>query len=158
MSIRSQTGWPAFGGAPADMIEIDQLVSAYAHSIDSNRFDDNGALFTDDAVFEILWQDAAGTLHPANRGKGVKLVGTAARVGFQRKVAGNPPALPRKKNGEGHQLINRIIDVQGDAGTVRCYRVGGAMQYEVDVTRTAKGWKFRHMRIIFDQDRDFPVG
>ena len=56
MSIRSQTGWPAFGGEPADMIEIDQLISAYAHTVDANRYEDNARLFTDDGVMELLFE------------------------------------------------------------------------------------------------------
>ncbi len=156
MSIRSQTGWPAFGGAPADMIEIDQLVSAYAHTVDANRYEDNAKLFTDDGVMELLWQDAEGKLHPMNGGKGVKLTGNAARIKFQGMMAGNPPALPRKKNVAGHELINRIIDVQDDTAMVRCYRVGGAMQYEIQLARTPQGWRFSYVQIIFDKDREFP--
>ena len=156
MSIRSQGVWPAFGGEPADMIEIDQLVSAYAHTVDANRFEDNANLFTADGVMELLWQDAQGALHPVNGGKGVTLKGNAERIKFQSGVAGNPPALPRKKNVEGHQLINRIIDVQGSKAQVRCYRVGGAMQYEIQLAKTPEGWRFSHVRIIFDKDRTFP--
>ena len=157
MTIRSQGLWPSFGGNAADMLEIDQLVSAYAHSIDANRFDENGALFMPDAVFELKWQDAAGKLHPMNRGKGMRFVGTESRVAFQRKMANNPPALDRKKNGEGHQLINRIIDVNGGRAFVRCYRVGGLMQYEIELARTPQGWRFSNVLIIWSEDRDFPV-
>ena len=148
--------WPPFGGSPADMIEIDQMVSAYAHTIDSNRFDDCAALFTEDGLLELMWQDAAGALHPANAGKGVKLAGHAARLAFWKKVSGNATALPRKKNAEGHQFVNRIIHVQGDTATARVYRVGGAMQYENELARTPQGWKFKRMLIIFDKDREFP--
>ena len=111
MTVSSHGGWPAFGGDPADMLAIDQLVSAYAHSIDANRFEDCANLFTDDSVFELVWQDAKGELHPINKGKGVRLTSRAQRIKFQSAAAGNPPALPRKKNAEGHQLINRIIDL-----------------------------------------------
>ncbi len=157
MSIRSYSGWPAFGGDPADILEIDQLISAYAHSVDANRFEDCAKLFTDEGILELKWQDAKGELHPVNKGAGVRLTGHAERIRFQSKVAGDPPALPRKKNGEGHQLINRIIDVQDATAQVRAYRVGGAMQYEVVVVHTPQGWKFSHMLVIFDQDRSFPA-
>lgn len=157
MRITSHGRWPAYGGDPADMIEIDQLLSAYAHTIDSNRYEESADLFTDDSVFELVWQDDKGNLQPMNGGKGIRLTTRADRIRFQSAAVGNPPALPRKKNAEGHQLINRIIDVQGDKGFVRAYRVGGAMQYETDVVRTPQGWKFCRMLIIFDKDRSFPA-
>lgn len=156
MSIRN-TGWPPFGGNADDLIAIDQLISAYAHTIDSNHFQDCANLFTEDGVLELKWQDATGELHAMNNGKGVRVAGHAARIKFQSTMAGNPPALPRKKPGEGHQLINRIIDVQGDRATARCYRVGGAMQYENELARTPKGWRFKHMLIVWDKDREFPA-
>ena len=156
MSAQVSSRWPTYCGTPADMIEIDQLVSAYAHTIDSNRFEDCASLFTSDGILELVWQDANGGLHPINGGKGCKLTGHAERIQFLKTVAGNPAPLPRKKNGEGHQLINRIIDVQGDKGLVRAYRVGGAMQYENEVVRTPQGWKFKRVLIIGDKDRQLP--
>jgi SnoaL-like domain len=140
-----------------DIVLIDQLVSAYAHAVDAYRFDDYAALFTDDGVLEIVWQEENGDLHPINAGAGCRLTGHSEIVEFLKLSFGSPEPRPRRKGGAGHEIVNRWIDVQGDTGIVRAVKTGGVFQYENDVIRVPEGWRFNRVLIIFNEDETLPV-
>jgi len=106
-----------------DRDEILQLLYRYNHTIDAGDAEGWADTWTDEGVF-----DAGGSV----------LHGRAELVGFAAGVSGMR-----------HVVLNPLVDVDGDAATVRAYLVllmGGAIGmvgvYEDEVVRTPAGWRF----------------
>ena len=63
--------------------------------------------------------------------------------------------LPRPAAGVGHRLVNRLIDVNGDAATLKARGPEGRFQYEIELRRTGEspdgGWQFSRLCIIFNK-------
>jgi uncharacterized protein (TIGR02246 family) len=106
-----------------DRDEILQLLYRYNHAIDSGDALGWAGTFTPDGVFDVAGQVRSGR---------DELVAFAAGV-----------------HGYRHTVVNPVVDVAGDAATVRAYWVvyqGTAVAalgtYEDEVVRTPGGWRF----------------
>jgi uncharacterized protein (TIGR02246 family) len=106
-----------------DRDEILQLMYRYNHAIDSGDAAGWAATFTPDGVFDV-----AGQL----------MSGQDELIAFAESV-----------RGYRHTVVNPVIDVAGDAATVRAYFVvfkGTALaaigSYQDEVLRTPGGWRF----------------
>jgi uncharacterized protein (TIGR02246 family) len=106
-----------------DRDEILQLMYRYNHAIDSGDAAGWAATFTPDGVFDV-----AGQL----------MSGPDELTAFAESV-----------RGYRHTVVNPVIDVAGDAATVRAYFVvfqGTALaaigSYQDEVLRTPGGWRF----------------
>jgi uncharacterized protein (TIGR02246 family) len=106
-----------------DRDEILQLMYRYNHAIDGGDVTGWAATFTADGVFDVAGQVRAGR---------DELIAFAASV-----------------HGYRHTVVNPVIDVVGDAATVRAYfvvyqgtAVAGTGTYEDEVVRTPDGWRF----------------
>ena len=106
-----------------DRDEILQLMYRYNHLIDSGDASGWAATFTEDGVFDVAGQVRSGR---------DELTAFAASVrGFR------------------HSVVNPVIDVTGDAATVRAYFVVykdaailGTGSYADELVRTPAGWRF----------------
>jgi 3-phenylpropionate/cinnamic acid dioxygenase small subunit len=106
-----------------DRDEILQLLYRYNHAIDSGDARGWANTFTEDGVFDVGGQVMSGR---------DELVKFASDV-----------------HGLRHMVVNPLVDVAGDAATVRAYFVvfqGTAPlvvgTYEDEVVRTPEGWRF----------------
>ena len=106
-----------------DRDEILQLLYRYNHAIDSGDAHGWAGTFTADGVFDVAGQVRSGQ---------DELAAFAAGV-----------------HGYRHVVVNPVIDVAGDAATVRAYFVvyrGTALTatgtYADEVVRTPDGWRF----------------
>jgi uncharacterized protein (TIGR02246 family) len=106
-----------------DRDEILQLMYRYNHAIDSGDAPGWAATFTADGVFDV-----AGRL----------MSGRDELIAFASSV-----------HGYRHTVVNPVIDVAGDAATVRAYFVvftgtalAGIGTYQDEVVRTPDGWRF----------------
>ncbi|MFI5046203.1 MAG: nuclear transport factor 2 family protein [Acidimicrobiia bacterium] len=106
-----------------DRDEILQLLYRYNHAIDGGDAEAWADTFTDDAAFEAA---------------GMAMSGRDALVAFASSVSGLR-----------HVVANPVIDVTGDAASVRAYvfvyqgqalTVSGS--YEDEAVRTPEGWRF----------------
>jgi hypothetical protein len=117
--------------------EIRELLACYCFALDEERFEDMAALFVPDGV----WETAFGT--------GTGRAGIAAQA---RSIS--QPNRPRRV----HLTTNIVIDLKGDAATVRSnwllFQNGGAGPeigsgggYYDQVVKVDGQWLFRHRRI-----------
>lgn len=117
--------------------EIRELLARYCFALDDGRYANMAALFTEDGV----WETAFGT----GRGR-------AGIVAQAESISTDP--RPRRV----HQTTNIVIDLDGDAATVRsnwmmfvntlsgpAISSGGA--YEDRVVKVGERWLFQHRRI-----------
>jgi ketosteroid isomerase-like protein len=106
-----------------DRDEILQLAYRYNHAIDSGDAPGWADTFTPDGVFDVAGQVRSGR---------EELIEFASSV-----------------HGYRHVLVNPVIDVAGDAATLRGYFVvysgtalAGIGTYQDEVVRTPGGWRF----------------
>ena len=106
-----------------DRDEILQLLYRYNHAIDGGDAHGWAGTFTADGVFDVAGQVRSGR---------DELVAFAAGV-----------------HGYRHTVVNPVVDVAGDAATVRAYwvvyqgtAVAAVGTYEDEVVRTPGGWRF----------------
>ena len=106
-----------------DRDEILQLLYRYNHAIDSGDAHGWAGTFTADGVFDVAGQVRSGQ---------DELAAFAAGV-----------------HGYRHTVVNPVVDVAGDAATVRAYwvvyqgtAVAAVGTYEDEVVRTPGGWRF----------------
>ena len=126
---------------------IRDLMSAYCFHVDNGEFDEFGALFTEDAIFE------AGPLG--------KLHGRRAIVDFITAQVPRPGEGPARK----HCTLNHIIRVNGSEARAHSYIVvlressGGILasfagRYEDLLVKRAGEWRFKVRKIHFDISSD----
>jgi hypothetical protein len=140
-----------------DIVALDQHFTSSCYAIDAYRFADYANHYSEDAVLEIVWQDAQGNLHPLNGGVGCRLSGRAQIEEFVRINFDDHPPLPRPHSGEGHELVSRLIEVDGDTAFMRTVNARGHLQYEIDARREGDGWLFARILIIFGADTSLPA-
>jgi hypothetical protein len=140
-----------------DIIAIDQHLSSYCHTIDRFVYDSYADHFTPDGVLEVVWQDDQGTLHKVNSGAGCRLTGREQICAFVSRNFDRHPAVPRRRTGPGHELVSRLITVEGDSALLRAVHISGEFQYEIDVTRLPEGWRFARILIIYGHDEPMPA-
>jgi SnoaL-like domain len=163
-ATRSQAGNDGSARNIADIVLIDQHQTRYSYEIDSRQPEAWADLWTEDGVFEEMWQDANGDLHPINGGAGCKMTGQAEIAQYLHLIfASVPMYLPRPAGpGAGHRIVDRLIDVNGDTATLssRGGFQGFYWQYETTLVRTKSGpdggWKFKRVLAILNLDYSAP--
>jgi 3-phenylpropionate/cinnamic acid dioxygenase small subunit len=136
-----------------DRIEIGELQSRYMFALDWYDADVYAALFTQDAVLE--W--------PEGRAEGRAAIhASCVRLGeMYRRLAA--AAAPVKMAHKRHFVSNRVMRIEDDMATARCYwfdlnndnqprwpYLQAYGYYEDALIRTADGWRFTHRKIIND--------
>jgi uncharacterized protein (TIGR02246 family) len=110
-----------------DLEEIRKLLARYCFAIDARDGDTWADLFTDDGIFHYAL--------------GEPLVGRSALREFMTMVPGD----------RHHLTMNEIIEIEGDAATVRAYAlvtratppvISAVGDYHDSLVRTADGWRF----------------
>ena len=121
----------------SDKDDIRELLARYCFALDAERFEEMAALFTSDGV----WETAFGT--------GTGRAGIAAQA---RSIAAGP--RPRRV----HLTTNIVIDLDGDAATVRSNwvlienssngpAIGSGGEYSDALVKVDGQWFFRHRTI-----------
>jgi len=132
-------GGNAMANDPADKDAIRELLATYCFHLDSDRFEEMAALFTEDGV----WDTAFGT--------GTGRAGIAAQA---RSIAGSGRPRPRR----AHLTTNIVIELAGDTARVQSNwavvqnsasgpGIGSAGAYTDEVVRQGGRWLFRRRKI-----------
>ena len=122
-----------------DVVEIQQLLTAYCHHMDTGNGVGVAGLFTDDGVLEIV--DLM-----TSRGSD--------------EITANCSAFPEIIPGGRHIVHNIWVEGDGDQGIAHAYlsnvivgdkpQTGQTGTYRDEVTRTSQGWRFTHRVLTLD--------
>ena len=142
-----------------DVIDVDQVFSAYVYLIDSHQWEALADLFTEDGV-DDHYQNNNGVITPINNGAGCKMTGHTQMILYWELTFKTETPLPAPGNSH-HIVTSKLIDVQGDTATMKAVWFGGSTsggkgimgttgEYDNIFTRTRDGWKIARDRVIFD--------
>ena len=122
-----------------DVVEVQQLLSAYCHHMDAGDGAGVAGLFTADGVLEI--------------------VDVATSTGAD-EITANCAFFPQVLPGGRHIVQNVWVDGDGDRAVVRAYLLNAVAGdrpemrqtgvYRDDVVRTDDGWRFAHRVLTLD--------
>lgn len=124
----------------SDRIEIRDLVTAYTRAVDSRRWDDLDAVFTDDAILD--YSSVGG---PVDSLESVKPWIERGLRGFDRyqHVIGQVAIELTGDTARATAYLTNPMVVTAPDGTETLWEVGG--YYHHDLVRTPDGWRSRRM-------------
>jgi ketosteroid isomerase-like protein len=142
-----------------DVVDVEQVFSAYVYLIDSHQWEALADLFTEDGV-DDHYQNDNGVITPINNGAGCAMTGRAQLILYWELTFNTDTPLPDP--GDSHHIVtSKLIDVRGDTATMKAVWFGGSTsagkgvmgttgEYDNIFKRTRDGWKIARDRVIFD--------
>lgn len=142
-----------------DKIEIGELQNRYMFALDWWDADVYAGVFTEDGV--LAWPEGHAEGREAIRA-------TCVRLGEMYRSQG-AAAAPTKMAHKRHFVSNRVIRIDGDRATARCYwfdfnndgqprwpYVQAYGYYEDELVRTTEGWRFTNRKIFNEMSGESP--
>ena len=137
----------------SDRIEIDELLNAYCHAIDTRSWDDLDAVFTPDAVID--YTELGGTRGNLAETKAFLAGAMPMFVGFQHMVATSKLSIDGDR-ATGRTICHNPMVVATPDGKTRVLYCG--LWYRDVFVRTPEGWRIkeRHEEKCYSDFDDAP--